>query len=53
MMSGNYHIETGKLCDTYRSVLLDLPDCGYIYPDAESNHYTWVTLGEVYTFSIK
>jgi adenylate cyclase len=52
MMSGNYYVRDGKLCVTYRSVLLDLPDCGYIYPDGDATHFTWVTLGEVYRFSI-
>jgi len=51
MMSGNYYINDEKLCVTYQSVLLDLPDCGYIYPDGDSEHFTWVTLGEVYTFT--
>ena len=53
MMSGSFHIENNKLCVTYRSVLLDLPDCGYIYPGADSDSYTWVTLGEVYRFSVE
>jgi len=51
MMSGNYYINAGKLCVTFQSVLLDLPDCGYIYPDGDPGHYTWVTLGEVYSFT--
>jgi adenylate cyclase len=53
MMSGNYHIENDKLCVTYQSVLLDLPDCGYIYADADASSYHWVTLGEVYRFSVE
>ena len=53
MMSGSYHIENDKLCVSFRSVLLDLPDCGYIYPEADSDGYTWVTLGDVYQFTIK
>ncbi len=52
MMSGSYHIENNKLCVTFQSVLLDLPDCGYIYPGLDSDSYTWVTLGEVYRFSV-
>ena len=52
MMSGSYHIENDKLCVTFRSVLLDLPDCGYIYPGTIPNEFTWVTLGDVYQFSI-
>ena len=51
MMSGNYYVNDEKLCVTYQSVLLDLPDCGYVYADGDSEHFTWVTLGEVYTFS--
>lgn len=51
MMSGNYTVNDGKLCVSYRSVLLDLPDCGYIYASIDPNHFTWVTLGEVYKFS--
>ena len=53
MMSGSYHIENDKLCVSFRSVLLDLPDCGYIYPETDSDGYTWVTLGDVYQFKIK
>jgi len=52
MLSGAYHIEGNKLCVTYRSVLLDLPDCGYIYSGADSDSYTWVTLGDVYQFTV-
>jgi len=52
MMSGTYHIESNKLCVNYRSVLLDLPDCGYIYSDANSNRYAWVTIGDVYRFTV-
>lgn len=51
MMSGNYTIKSGQLCVTYQSVLLDLPDCGYVYADGDSGQYTWVTLGEVYSFT--
>ena len=53
MMSGNYHIKNNKLCVRFPSVLLDLPDCGYIYEDEKSKSYHWVTLGDVYQFSIK
>jgi adenylate cyclase len=52
MMSGFYHVENDRLCVEFRSVLLDLPDCGFIYPGNDSNQYTWVTLGEVSQFSI-
>jgi len=52
MMSGSYHVENDRLCVEFRSVLLDLPDCGYIYPNSKPNEFTWVTLGEVYQFSI-
>jgi adenylate cyclase len=52
MMSGSYHVENNRLCVEFRSVLLDLPDCGYIYPDPNPNEFTWVTLGEVSQFSI-
>ena len=53
MMSGNYHIANDKLCVTYQSVLLGLPDCGYIYADSNPGSYHWVTLGEVYRFSVE
>jgi adenylate cyclase len=52
MMSGSYHVADDKLCVAFRSVLLDLPDCGYIYPGTNPNQFTWVTLGDVYQFSI-
>lgn len=53
MMSGSYHIENSQLCVSFRSVLLGLPDCGYIYPADSQNDYSWVTLGDVYRFSIE
>jgi len=53
MMSGSYHIENDKLCVSFRSVLLDLPDCGYIYSEVDSHGYTWVTLGDIYRFTVE
>jgi adenylate cyclase len=52
MMSGNYHLKNDRLCVTFRSVLLDLPDCGYVYVGDNPDEVTWVTLGEVYRFKI-
>lgn len=52
MMSGSYYIENSKLCVIFPSVLLDLPDCGYIYPDVDNHGYTWVTVGDVYQFTV-
>ncbi|MCZ6881848.1 MAG: hypothetical protein O7F15_02430, partial [Gammaproteobacteria bacterium] len=52
-MSGAYHIENNKLCIAPQSVVLDLADCGYIYPVGADNSYTWVTLDGVYRFSVE
>jgi len=52
MMTGAYHIESDKLCVSFRPVLLNLPDFGYINPGNKSKNFTWETHGEVYWFSI-
>lgn len=51
-MSGSYHLENNRLCVNFPSVLLDLPDCGHIYRDRSSGIYNWVTVGEIYRFSL-
>jgi len=52
MMSGTYDIEEDKLCVSFKAVLLDLPDCGYIYSTLNGEGYIWVTLGDIYQFKV-